>query len=561
MNDQATILAVDDTAESLDLLVGILSPAGYRVLPADSGELALTAVAANPPDLILLDVRMKGLDGLEVCRRLKARKETRGIPVILISAFADVKEWVAGLKLGAADYITKPFQPEELLTRVRAQLALHRMNVSLGQQETALHQTNEKLQAEIARRQRVEDELRGSLELAERSRRAMLCALEDQRLAEVERERLRAAIEQAGEIVIITDPRGVIQYANPAFETVTGYSRGEALGRSAGFLKSGEHDGEFYQRLWQTIGSGRSWQGTLVNRRKDGTPYFEDATISPVSEPGGRIVSYVAVKRDVTAQRQMEEQLRQAQKVESVGQLAGGVAHVFNNMLQVIISYVELSLGKVDAGQPLHTYLLEVDRAARRAAVLTGQLLSFARRQMVSPKVLDLNDEVAGAHTMIKRKVGEEIDLAWMPGHDLWKVKMDPVQLEQILSNLADNARDAMGGAGRLTMRTEKATFDEAYCAAHADCVPGDYVLLTVSDDGCGMDAETMVHLFEPFFTTKGQGKGTGLGLATVYGIVKQNNGHIEANSTPGKGTTFSVYLPRACEVPDAPPQGPQSGS
>jgi PAS domain S-box-containing protein len=546
MNGRVTILAVDDTTESLALLTGILSPAGYRVLLADSGELALAAVKANPPDLILLDVRMKGLGGLEVCRQIKSREETRHIPVILISAFVDEKAWVSGLRLGAVDFVNKPFQPEELLTRVRTHLALNRMNVSLEHQAAELRQANEKLQSEIAKRQCVEDELRGSLEMAERSRRALLGALEDQRRAEVERERLRAAIEQVGETVIITDIEGTIQYTNPAFETVTGYSRQEALGRSAGFLKGGEHDAAFYQRLWQTIRSGRSWQGILVNKRKDGTPYFEDATISPVSDPGGRIVSYVAVKRDITAQRQMEGQLRQAQKVESVGQLAGGVAHGFNNMLQVIISYVEMSLGKVDAGQPLHTYLLEIRRAAQRLADLTGQLLTFARKQMVSPRVLDMNDAVANAQKMIRRLIGTDIDLVWMPGRDLGEVKVDPAQLDQILANLAVNARDAIGGAGKLTIETGKATFDEAYCASHPGCVPGEYVLLAVSDDGCGMDEETMSHLFEPFFTTKGQGNGTGLGLATIYGIVKQNDGHIEAYSEPGVGTTLKVYLPRA---------------
>jgi signal transduction histidine kinase len=232
--------------------------------------------------------------------------------------------------------------------------------------------------------------------------------------------------------------------------------------------------------------------------------------------------------------------------VESVGQLAGGVAHGFNNMLQVIISYVEMSLGKVDAGQPLHTYLLEIRRAAQRLADLTGQLLTFARKQMVSPRVLDMNDAVANAQKMIRRLIGTDIDLVWMPGRDLGEVKVDPAQLDQILANLAVNARDAIGGAGKLTIETGKATFDEAYCASHPGCVPGEYVLLAVSDDGCGMDEETMSHLFEPFFTTKGQGNGTGLGLATIYGIVKQNDGHIEAYSEPGVGTTLKVYLPRA---------------
>jgi PAS domain S-box-containing protein len=368
----------------------------------------------------------------------------------------------------------------------------------------------------------------------------------ERKCAEAERERLTAAIEQAGEAVVISDAEGTIQYVNPTFERVTGYSRQEAIGQSSGFVKSGEQDAAFYQRLWQTIGSGRTWQGTLVNKRKDGKRYTEEATISPVSDADGRIVSYVAVKRDVTGQRHMEEQLRQAQKMETVGQLAGGVAHVFNNQLQVILSYVEMSLDAVGDGQPTQKYLRAARTAAKRSAVLTGQLLAFARQQMVSPRVLDLNDVVANAQTTIRRLLGEGNDLAWVPGHDPWKVKVDPVQLEQVLSALADNARDAMGGGGTLTIETRKVTLDQAYCATHAGSAPGEYVLLAVRDDGQGMDKETLGHLFEPFFTTKGQEKGTGLGLATVYGIVKQNGGHIEAHSTPGAGSTFEVYLPRA---------------
>ena len=252
----------------------------------------------------------------------------------------------------------------------------------------------------------------------------------------------------------------------------------------------------------------------------------------------------------------LEGQLRQAQKMETVGQLAGGVAHDFNNMLQVILSYVEMSLSKVEAGLPLHKYLLEVRRAAQRSAEITGQLLAFARKQTVSPKVVDLNDAVAGTLKMIQRLMGEDIDLKWMPGHDLWKVKIDPAQLDQILANLAVNARDAIGGVGKLTMETANVSLDEAYCAAHVGFLPGEYSLLAVSDDGCGMDKETLSHLFEPFFTTKGLGKGTGLGLATVYGIVKQNNGFINVYSEPGEGSTFRVYLPRTEGAPGADAQG-----
>jgi two-component system cell cycle sensor histidine kinase/response regulator CckA len=364
-----------------------------------------------------------------------------------------------------------------------------------------------------------------------------------------------AAIEQTGETVMVTDPDCIIQYVNPAFEQVTGYGRQEAIGQHVRMLESGEHDQGFFQGLSQTISSGRTWRGTMVNKRKDGTLCTQEGTASPVYDAGGEIVSCVVVLRDVTGQRQMEEQLRQAQKMETVGQLAGGVAHDFNNMLQVIISYVEMALEKVEVGQPLHKYLLEVRKAAQRSAELTGQLLAFARKQAVSPKVVNLNEAVASTRKMIQRLIGEEIDLAWMPGHDVWKVKIDPAQLDQVLANLAVNARDAIRGVGRLTVETKNVTLDEGYCAAHLGSVPGEYVLLAVSDNGCGMDRETLSHLFEPFFTTKVQGKGTGLGLATIYGIVKQNDGFIEVSSEPGQGSTFRVYLPRVEGTEAAGPQ------
>jgi signal transduction histidine kinase len=289
----------------------------------------------------------------------------------------------------------------------------------------------------------------------------------------------------------------------------------------------------------------RTFRAKIPNVNMKGDQLLLDLALSVPTEHAKDLSNVLVSFVDITQQQQMEEQLRQAQKIETVGQLAGGVAHNFNNMLQVIIGNVKMALEKVEAGQPLQKYLLEVHRAAQRSAEITGQLLAFARKQMVSPKVVDLNDAVAGTRKMIQRLLGVDIDLAWMPGRDLGKVMIDPAQLDQVLANLAENARDAIGGVGRLTVETKNVTLAEGYCAAHAGLVPGEYVLLSVSDDGCGMDREALSHLFEPFFTTKGQGKGTGLGLATVYGIVKQNDGFIEVSSEPGQGSTFRVYLPR----------------
>ncbi|EMS80039.1 histidine kinase,response regulator receiver domain,GAF domain-containing protein [Desulfotignum phosphitoxidans DSM 13687] len=244
-------------------------------------------------------------------------------------------------------------------------------------------------------------------------------------------------------------------------------------------------------------------------------------------------------------QKKTEQQLQQAQKMESVGRLAGGVAHDFNNMLGVILGHTELALLQADENHELHDDLKEIQKAAKRSADITKQLLAFARKQTISPKKIDLNDTVESMLNMLRRLIGEDIDLVWQPGAHLWPVKMDPSQIDQILANLCVNARDAISGVGKLTIETGRKTFDEEYCKEHAGFIPGEFVLLAVSDNGCGMDKDILDNLFEPFFTTKEVGKGTGLGLATIYGIVKQNNGFINVYSEPGQGSTFKIYLPR----------------
>jgi PAS domain S-box-containing protein len=268
-------------------------------------------------------------------------------------------------------------------------------------------------------------------------------------------------------------------------------------------------------------------------------------------EVSGRIY-LMGVGTDITERKRaeaektvLEGQLQQSRKMESVGRLAGGVAHDFNNMLGAILGHAELAIEQVDPAQRIFSNLYQIQKAARRSADLTRQLLAFARQQTVAPKVMDLNETVGGMLNMLERLIGENIDLTWKPDADLWAVKLDPSQIDQVLANLCVNARDAISGIGKITIETGNSTFDADYCAAHAGFAPGQYVMLAVSDDGCGLDKETMACIFEPFFTTKEMGKGTGLGLATVYGIVKQNNGFINVYSEPGQGTTFKIYLPR----------------
>jgi two-component system, cell cycle sensor histidine kinase and response regulator CckA len=274
--------------------------------------------------------------------------------------------------------------------------------------------------------------------------------------------------------------------------------------------------------------------------KENGSPLRRMGTFQDVTE----------IKKVEDEKTKLEGQLRQAQRMESIGRLAGGVAHDFNNMLGVILGHTELALEQVDAPQPLHFDLKEIQKAAIRSADLTKQLLAFARKQAFAPRVMDLNETVLGMARMLQRLIGENIKIEWKPEKDLSPIKMDPSQIDQILANLVVNARDAIEGSGTLTIETANATLDEMYCATHAGCVPGNFVLLAVSDTGAGMDENTLAHIFEPFFTTKEIGKGTGLGLATVYGIVKQNNGYIDVASQPGQGTRFEIYLPAAFGSP-----------
>ncbi|MCK9294453.1 MAG: PAS domain S-box protein [Desulfobulbaceae bacterium] len=294
----------------------------------------------------------------------------------------------------------------------------------------------------------------------------------------------------------------------------------------------------------KTLQDGLVHEATTQTPQPGGTRNYRVVS-SPILNRSGKVTGAIEMVEDITEKLSLESQLRQAQKMESVGRLAGGVAHDFNNMLGVIIGHAELALDQLEPTQPLFTSMQEILQAALRSAALTRQLLAFARKQAVAPKVLDLNETVEGMLKMLRRLIGEDINLVWLPDSDLWPVKMDPSQIDQILANLCVNARDAITGVGKITIETQTVAFDEAYCAEHPGFIPGDFVLLAFSDDGHGMGKETLGKIFEPFFTTKGVGQGTGLGLATVYGVVKQNNGFINVYSEPGQGSTFKIYLPR----------------
>ncbi len=355
---------------------------------------------------------------------------------------------------------------------------------------------------------------------------------------------LMTAIEQAAESITITDTSGAIEYVNPAFSRISGYEQEEVIGQNSRILKSGRHDRVFYQELWQTILGGKTWEGRFINRRKDDTFYEVDCRISPVRDEQGKIINFVAVKHDVTEMVKLESDLRQAQKMEAIGQLAGGVAHDFNNLLTVILTNCHYLLRAVDDSSPLRQDIDEIKQSGERAAALTRQLLAFSRRQVLEPRVVDLNQVLDDTQKMLRRLIGEDVELVVVPGPDVGRVFVDPAQIEQVILNLAVNARDAMPNGGKLTIETSNAFLDEGYARLRDDVQPGTYVMLAVSDTGCGMDEETRSRIFEPFFTTKDQGKGTGLGLATVYGIVNQCGGHIWVYSELDKGSVFKNYFP-----------------
>lgn len=352
-------------------------------------------------------------------------------------------------------------------------------------------------------------------------------------------------VENSTDAIGISTPQGKHYYQNRAFTELFGYV-GEKPADTV-FV-----DGGIGENVFKTIMEGGQWFGEVRMYSSNHEILDIDLRAYANRNSRGVITAIVGIHNDITERKRSEsekvklqEQLNQSQKMESVGRLAGGVAHDFNNMLGVIIGQSELALMRCDQSSPVYKRLVEIEKAARRSAELTSQLLAFARKQTVAPRVIDLNEEISGMISMLSRLIGEEIELKWHPGTDLWPVRIDPSQVNQILANLCVNARDAITGSGKISIDTCNVTADEDHCITYTEGITGDYVMLTVQDTGCGFPREIYEHIFEPFFTTKGAGKGTGLGLAMVYGIIRQNNGHVAVESEPGKGTIFRISFPR----------------
>jgi two-component system, cell cycle sensor histidine kinase and response regulator CckA len=385
--------------------------------------------------------------------------------------------------------------------------------------------------------------------------RTIRCALnlhntrQQKQAAEQSLRKLSCAVENSAETILVTSSEGAIEYVNPAFETLTGFSLMEIIGKNQSILGSQTPAPVLYRELWETIRARDGAHNIVAKRKKNGEIYYADESASPIRNAEGRITHYVINGRDISERLRIEAELVQSQKMDAIGRLAGGIAHDFNNLLTIITSYSELALDDVAGGSSAQSRIHEVLSAAHRAAELTRQLLAFSRMQPQALRVAELNPVVSTIAGTLKRLVNEDIELVFTPGGGMGRVRLDPVQIEQILMNLAANSRDAMPQGGKFLITTSNVQLDQEYVDRKRAIIPiGRYAVLTVTDTGSGIPTEHLPHVFEPFYTTKPSGKGTGLGLATVYGIVKQNHGFVWVYSEPGIGTTFKIYFP--C-VPD----------
>ncbi len=380
----------------------------------------------------------------------------------------------------------------------------------------------------------------------------------DSKMAEEANLRLASIVQSSPDAIASETLDGVITSWNPGAEHIYGYAAAEAIGLPFSFVVPPEKSGEFSELL-EKVNRGETVHQLETERiRKDGKRIHVSLTLSPLRDASGTITGTSAIARDITEHKALEGQLLHAHKMEAVGRLAGGMAHDFNNILGIIMGYVELAQETVVLDAPMAKQLSGIQKAAHRAAALTRQLLAFSRKQVMQPTVLNLNDLISGITSMMSRLIGENIELIVNPGKDLVAIKADPMQIEQVIINLAVNARDAMPKGGKLVISTSNVTLDYNFLQQHPPVIPGEYVMFTVSDTGCGMSDQVKAHLFEPFFTTKGPGQGTGLGLSIIYGIVKQSGGYILAESKVDSGTTFKICLPKYTGPADVSHMAPQ---
>jgi PAS domain S-box-containing protein len=513
-NADAHVLTVDDVTDRKEAEKRLrLSEQRFRVLFESAGDAIVIlkdslVVDCNKKTLILFDCTREQIVGQSILR-FSPSVQPDGM-----SSGERIEEKAKASLLGAAQFFEWRY--------CRSGERFFDAEVSLSRHDTYGEAYLQAVIRDVTERKRLEDELK----------------------------RLNTAMEQAAEAVIVTDTEGLIQYVNPAFEKTTGYSRYEVIGETPRILKSGVQDHSFYQELWRAIKGGDVWTGRITNKRKDGDLIQEDVVISPFLGSSGQLTGFIALKRNVTEEVRLENQLRHAQKVEVIGRLAGGVAHEFNGILTAIVGYASLLKLKMKSDDSCGPYVERILSATDKAAALTRSLLDFGRKRIINPKPLTVNDIVAGVQVLLTRLLSEDIELRMELSTESQTVMADAGQMDQVLMNLVTNARDAMEHGGVLTIRTGRSVIDDGFVRTQGFGQPGAYALISISDTGTGMDEETKEKIFEPFFTTKGVGEGTGLGLSMVYGIIRQHNGYIKVTSDLGKGTTFTIYLPLIMEMP-----------
>jgi PAS domain S-box-containing protein len=645
------ILTIDDDSSIRVSIRNFLEDYEYRVLEAENGRIGVEVFERENPDLVLVDLRMREMGGLDVLSRISSLSPDT--PLVVVSGTGVIGDAVEALHQGAWDYLLKPIEDMSVLLHAveksleRANLIRENRRYQQHLEEEVLRRTNELMHTNLELRDseerfrtvidasrdamisidqkgiidifnpaaerifgRSQDEMVGNElhnlipeeyreQLQQHMSRFFMSndshSLDDgmvdvpalrkdgsvfpaevslssgtlgndilvfaiirdgteRKQSELSIKRLATAIEQCVESIIVFDPNGIILYVNPAFEMITGFSSEEAVGSSFELIECNEQDEYVLSMMRDAIKYEKSWSGILTIQKKDGSILQTETTISPVRDSAGKITSFVSVQRDVTLENQLETQLRQAQKMEAIGQLAGGVAHDFNNLLQVIMGYGEIAQMCLPVEDQARQNLDKVMHAAQSASNLVRQLLTFSRRDAMQPATMNLNTSISDLMKMIRRVIGEHIELKIIPDQDLGTLYADPGQIEQVLMNLCVNARDAMPQGGVITIETSMVSLDSEYCHQNPWAEEGYYALLAISDSGEGIPSDVQDHIFEPFFTTKEADKGTGLGLATVYGIVKQHDGFIHLQSKIDEGTCFRVFLP--CQKGVASPEG-----
>jgi PAS domain S-box-containing protein len=548
------VLIVDDKEENLYYLGALLAANGYEVLTARHGAEALLVARQSPPQVAVTDLLMPVMDGYTLLRHWKSDPALCNIPFLVYTAtYTDPEDEELALNLGADAFILKPAEPQDFMSRFRAVLDRSngaaidgsnssppsRGSPSTDDETVLLREYNEALIRKLEQK---------TLEL-ENTNRALQRDITARQFAEAALRESEAQFRQLAESIEdafwLCDLDLRIEYVSPAYATIWGRSTQSLHDHPTSWLEAIHQEDR--KRVSASLSgySAGGWEETFRILRPDGSVRWVRSRAFPVRDETGALCRVAGISRDITEYRRLEDQFRQAQKMEAVGQLAGGVAHDFNNLLSVILSYASLALRELEPGTRLHSDIGEIYRAGERASDLTRQLLAFGRRQMLQPAVLELGRVVADMETMLRHLLGEDIELDIEARDQQSRVFADKTQVEQVVLNLAVNARDAMPGGGRLSIRVTPVNATEAFVATRQGLPTGDYVALVVTDSGMGMDAGTRERLFEPFFTTKERGKGTGLGLSTVYGIVKQSHGHVSVQSEPGAGATFEVFFPR----------------